>query len=183
MRRESDHTTRLDCRGEAAVGKLTVLEREKTCPSAAVFSEGATFEWTAISDGLMGVPTYVRTLARANPDMPIFVESIICAVSAVQDDPLRISEWVSLKWLREGIAWPGSPFGKMRSSFVSIRGFADLFNQYDESKLVFVEPYLVLPSVFTHQTALTRTTSELFPCEMALIIRARALWCLGEQLD
>jgi len=38
--------------------------------------EGATFQWTAVGDGLMDVPTYVRTLAKSNPDMPVFVESI-----------------------------------------------------------------------------------------------------------
>lgn len=39
-------------------------------------AEGATFQWTAIDDGLMGVPTYVETLAKSNPGMPAFVESI-----------------------------------------------------------------------------------------------------------
>jgi sugar phosphate isomerase/epimerase len=39
-------------------------------------AEGATFQWTAVGDGLMDVPTYVHTLATANPGMPIFVESI-----------------------------------------------------------------------------------------------------------
>ena len=38
--------------------------------------EGATFQWTAIGDGLMDVPTYVGTLAKSNPEMPLFVESI-----------------------------------------------------------------------------------------------------------
>jgi len=38
--------------------------------------EGATFQWTAVGEGLMDVPTYVKTLAKANPGMPIFVESI-----------------------------------------------------------------------------------------------------------
>ena len=38
--------------------------------------EGATFQWTAVGDGLMDVPTYVQTLAKSNPGMPIFVESI-----------------------------------------------------------------------------------------------------------
>ena len=39
-------------------------------------AEGATFEWTAVGDGLMDVSTYVQTLAKSNPSMPIFVESI-----------------------------------------------------------------------------------------------------------
>lgn len=38
--------------------------------------DGATFQWTAVGEGLMDVPTYVQTLAKANPGMPIFVESI-----------------------------------------------------------------------------------------------------------
>ena len=38
--------------------------------------EGATFQWTAIGEGLMDVPSYLGTLAKANPGMPIFVESI-----------------------------------------------------------------------------------------------------------
>lgn len=38
--------------------------------------EGATFQWTAVGDGLMDVSTYVKTLARSKPGMPVFVESI-----------------------------------------------------------------------------------------------------------
>ena len=38
--------------------------------------EGATFQWTAVGEGLMDVPTYVNTLAMSNPGMPVFVESI-----------------------------------------------------------------------------------------------------------
>ena len=34
------------------------------------------FQWTAVGEGLMDVPTYVQTLAHANPGMPVFVESI-----------------------------------------------------------------------------------------------------------
>ena len=33
-------------------------------------------EWTAVGDGLMDVSTYVQTLAKSNPGMPVFVESI-----------------------------------------------------------------------------------------------------------
>ena len=39
-------------------------------------AEGATFQWTAVGDGLMDVSTYVQTLATSNPGMPVFVESI-----------------------------------------------------------------------------------------------------------
>ena len=38
--------------------------------------DGATFQWTALGDGLMDVPSYISVLADTNPDMPIFVESI-----------------------------------------------------------------------------------------------------------
>lgn len=38
--------------------------------------DGATFQWTSVGEGLMDVPAYVKTLAKANPGMPIFVESI-----------------------------------------------------------------------------------------------------------
>lgn len=39
-------------------------------------AEGSTFQWTALGDGLMDVPAYVQTLAKSNPGMPVFVESI-----------------------------------------------------------------------------------------------------------
>jgi len=39
-------------------------------------ADGATFQWTAVGDGMMDVPTYVQTLAKSNPGMPVFVESI-----------------------------------------------------------------------------------------------------------
>ena len=38
--------------------------------------DGATFQWTSLGEGLMDVPTYTKTLARVNPSMPIFVETI-----------------------------------------------------------------------------------------------------------
>ena len=39
-------------------------------------AEGAMFQWTAVGEGLMDVPTFVQTLAHATPGMPVFVESI-----------------------------------------------------------------------------------------------------------
>ena len=39
-------------------------------------ADGATFQWTAVGEGLMDVPVYVRMLAESNPGMPVFVESI-----------------------------------------------------------------------------------------------------------
>ena len=38
--------------------------------------EGATFQWTAIGEGLMDVPAYVRHLATLCPGVPLFVETI-----------------------------------------------------------------------------------------------------------
>ena len=38
--------------------------------------EGATFQWTAIGEGLMDVPTYVNRFKTLCPDAPLFVESI-----------------------------------------------------------------------------------------------------------
>ena len=37
---------------------------------------GATYQWTALGDGLMDVSAYVRTLAEVCPDSPILVETI-----------------------------------------------------------------------------------------------------------
>lgn len=39
-------------------------------------SEGAMFQWMAVGEGVMDAARYTRTLAEANPGMPIFVESI-----------------------------------------------------------------------------------------------------------
>lgn len=38
--------------------------------------EGATFQWTAIGEGLMDVPAYTRLLREKCPDVPIFIETI-----------------------------------------------------------------------------------------------------------
>ena len=38
--------------------------------------DGAQFQWMALGEGMMDVQTYVATLAKANPGMPIFVETI-----------------------------------------------------------------------------------------------------------
>ena len=37
---------------------------------------GATFQWTAIGEGLMDAPKFARTLAEHCPDVPMFVETI-----------------------------------------------------------------------------------------------------------
>ncbi|NQV32057.1 MAG: TIM barrel protein [Phycisphaeraceae bacterium] len=38
--------------------------------------EGATFQWTAIGDGLMDVPAFTRHMATLCPGVPLFIESI-----------------------------------------------------------------------------------------------------------
>ncbi|MFZ5828434.1 MAG: sugar phosphate isomerase/epimerase family protein, partial [Planctomycetota bacterium] len=38
--------------------------------------EGATFQWTAVGEGLMDVPEYVQHLATLCPGVPLFVETI-----------------------------------------------------------------------------------------------------------
>ena len=38
--------------------------------------DGATYQWTALGDGLMDVPAYVGTLAELCPDSPVLVETI-----------------------------------------------------------------------------------------------------------
>lgn len=38
--------------------------------------EGATFQWTAVGEGMMDVPAYVQYLATLCPGVPLFVESI-----------------------------------------------------------------------------------------------------------
>jgi 3-oxoisoapionate decarboxylase len=38
--------------------------------------EGATFQWTAVGEGLMDVPAYVATMARLCPEVPLLVETI-----------------------------------------------------------------------------------------------------------
>jgi len=38
--------------------------------------EGATFQWTAIGEGLMDVPAYVENMAKLSPGVPLHVETI-----------------------------------------------------------------------------------------------------------
>jgi len=57
------------------LGKYTVctsLRDYQVWPS----EDGATFQWTALGDGLMDVPAYARYLADLCPGVPIHVESI-----------------------------------------------------------------------------------------------------------
>lgn len=60
---------------------VQVLGRHVLCTSVRDYmvwpsEEGATFQWTAIGDGLMDVPAYTKHMATLCPGVPLFVESI-----------------------------------------------------------------------------------------------------------
>jgi sugar phosphate isomerase/epimerase len=52
--------------------------------------EGATFQWTAVGEGLMDVPAYIRHLATLCPGVPLFVESISNSARPI---PFLKDEW------------------------------------------------------------------------------------------
>lgn len=52
--------------------------------------EGATFQWTAIGEGLMEVPAYVQHLAALCPGVPLFVETISNSARPI---PFLTDEW------------------------------------------------------------------------------------------
>ncbi len=52
--------------------------------------DGATFQWTAVGEGLMDVPAYVQHLATLCPGVPLFVESISNSARPV---PFLTEEW------------------------------------------------------------------------------------------
>lgn len=52
--------------------------------------EGATFQWTAVGEGLMDVPAYVQHLATLCPGVPLFVESISNSAHPI---PFLQKEW------------------------------------------------------------------------------------------
>lgn len=45
--------------------------------------EGALYQWMALGEGMLDVPAYVETLAGANPQMPMFVETISNSVRSI----------------------------------------------------------------------------------------------------
>ena len=66
---------------EDPMGQLRKLGSHVLCMSVRDYmvwesEEGATFQWTAIGEGLMDVPAYTRLLQEKCPQVPIFVESI-----------------------------------------------------------------------------------------------------------
>jgi sugar phosphate isomerase/epimerase len=52
--------------------------------------EGATFQWTAVGEGMMDVPAYVQHLATLCPGVPLFVESISNSARPI---PFLTNEW------------------------------------------------------------------------------------------
>lgn len=52
--------------------------------------DGATFQWTAVGEGLMDVPAYVQYLATLCPGVPLFVETISNSAHPV---PFLKKEW------------------------------------------------------------------------------------------
>ncbi len=52
--------------------------------------KGATFQWTAVGEGLMDVPAYVQHLATLCPGVPLFVESISNSARPI---PFLQEEW------------------------------------------------------------------------------------------
>ena len=52
--------------------------------------EGATFQWTAVGEGMMDVPAYVQHLATLCPGVPLFVESISNSARPI---PFLQEEW------------------------------------------------------------------------------------------
>ena len=66
---------------EDPMQQVQVLGRHVVCTSVRDYmvwasEEGATFQWTAVGQGLMDVPAYVQHLATLCPGVPLFVESI-----------------------------------------------------------------------------------------------------------
>jgi 3-oxoisoapionate decarboxylase len=66
---------------EDPMRQLELLGRHVLCTSVRDWMvwpspEGATFQWTAIGEGLMDVPTYVSQMSRLCPGVPLFLETI-----------------------------------------------------------------------------------------------------------
>ncbi len=66
---------------EDPMQQLQLLGKHVVCTSIRDYmvwesEEGATFQWTAVGEGLMDVPTYVQQLATMCPGVPLFVETI-----------------------------------------------------------------------------------------------------------
>jgi len=74
---------------------VQTLGRHVVCTSVRDYmvwesEEGATFQWTAVGQGLMDVPAYVQHLATLCPGVPLFVESISNSARPI---PFLQEEW------------------------------------------------------------------------------------------
>jgi sugar phosphate isomerase/epimerase len=66
---------------EDPMRQLELLGRYVACTSVRDYMvwpspEGATFQWTAVGEGLMDVPAYVALMARLCPEVPFLLETI-----------------------------------------------------------------------------------------------------------
>jgi 3-oxoisoapionate decarboxylase len=66
---------------EDPMQQLEQLGRYVVCTSVRDYMiwqspEGATFQWTAVGEGLLDVPTYVATMAKLCPEVPLLLETI-----------------------------------------------------------------------------------------------------------
>jgi sugar phosphate isomerase/epimerase len=66
---------------EDPMEQIRMLGKHVLCTSVRDYmvwesEDGATFQWTAIGDGLMDVPTFTEQMAALCPGVPLFVESI-----------------------------------------------------------------------------------------------------------
>jgi len=66
---------------EDPMNQIQMLGSHVVCTSVRDYmvwesKEGATFQWTAIGDGLMDVPAFTQNMATLCPGVPLFVESI-----------------------------------------------------------------------------------------------------------
>ena len=66
---------------EDPMQQVQTLGRHVVCTSVRDYmvwesEEGATFQWTAVGEGLMDVPAYVQHMADLCPGVPLFVETI-----------------------------------------------------------------------------------------------------------
>jgi sugar phosphate isomerase/epimerase len=66
---------------EDPMKQIAMLGKHVVCTSVRDYmvwptEEGATFQWTALGEGLMDVPGFTRHMAKLCPGVPLFVESI-----------------------------------------------------------------------------------------------------------
>ncbi|MCP4889656.1 MAG: sugar phosphate isomerase/epimerase [Planctomycetaceae bacterium] len=80
---------------EDPMKQIQLLGKHVVCTSVRDYmvwetDEGATFQWTAVGDGLLDVPAYVQYLKTMCPAVPLFVESISNSPRPI---PFLTSQW------------------------------------------------------------------------------------------